>query len=376
METSRGTSVPKGLLVSACLVAVVWGLWAGRSFFVPVCIAALVASTAAPVVRQLRLRRVPEWAAILAGILALAIPTALGLTITVHELQRIAADIPSLVPEIEALLRKTSQLSWVRAMGLEEQMSVDALVQHLGQQAGHGVEIALGGLRTILEAGTEGALIFGFAVFMLISRRHLRHAFLRILEPVEGVEGAKMLDAVVGLVERFLLAKIVVAVAIGAVSTLGLVVMGYRYALLLGGFAGIGTFLPEVGFLASLVPLVLVGLVGGAGVGKIIAALVWFVVVHLVEANYLTPILVGKRVNLNALATFLGLFAGGLLWGVGGMVLSIPLLAVLRIAMSVSPSLEPWSRLLSERDDSDALERLVGERIGRLWKRKEGPKQS
>ena len=363
MENKAGKTLPRELITVAMLVIIVWGLWAGRSFFVPVAVAALLACTASPVVRYLRRRRMPEWLAVVVATLLLSIPVVGSAVVLVRQLQAAITDFPAWAKTIESLLYRMAQSPIAQRFGIGDQLSIDAIVVQLGSSAGESVQVAVSGVRTLLETSTEGGLIFGFAIFMLASRRHLRRAAERVLERWEGVEGAKMLDTIVGLIERFLLAKLLVMAFIGIFTVIALEIFRYPYAVVLGGIAGVATLVPEVGFVVSLIPLVLLGLATAAGTGKIVAALVIFILVHLVEANYLTPQFVGRKVNLNALATFLGLFAGGLLWGVGGMVLSVPILAVMRITMSASPAMAPWAEFLSEREDAEELERFLGEKI-------------
>jgi predicted PurR-regulated permease PerM len=75
-----------------------------------------------------------------------------------------------------------------------------------------------------------------------------------------------------------------------------------------------------------------------------------------IENYVLTPKLVGNRLNLNALTCFIGLFAGGLLWGIWGMFLSIPILGVVRIVFAAIPALEGWGELLSDKLDTSPSE--------------------
>jgi predicted PurR-regulated permease PerM len=79
-----------------------------------------------------------------------------------------------------------------------------------------------------------------------------------------------------------------------------------------------------------------------------IGVLVGFQVIQLIESNILTPKIVGSNVNLNAFVTFLGLLVGASIWGVIGMVLIIPTLAVLRKIFELSESTQPYALLFGE----------------------------
>ena len=68
--------------------------------------------------------------------------------------------------------------------------------------------------------------------------------------------------------------------------------------------------------------------------------------IHAVDANLLLPTIVGSKVKLNALVTFLGIILGEMIWGLSGMFLSIPTLAILKIIFDRVESLKPWGFLL------------------------------
>jgi predicted PurR-regulated permease PerM len=79
-------------------------------------------------------------------------------------------------------------------------------------------------------------------------------------------------------------------------------------------------------------------------------------VIQLIEGNFLTPKIVGGNVNLNAFITFLGLLIGGSVWGVAGMILVIPTLAILREIFDLSESTKPFALLFGEEKQEMELE--------------------
>jgi predicted PurR-regulated permease PerM len=70
--------------------------------------------------------------------------------------------------------------------------------------------------------------------------------------------------------------------------------------------------------------------------------------IQVLEGNFLTPKIVGSQVNLNAFITLLGLLLGASIWGVAGMILIIPILAILREIFDLSDSTKPYALLLGE----------------------------
>jgi predicted PurR-regulated permease PerM len=195
-------------------------------------------------------------------------------------------------------------------------------------------------------------------VVMVISRRSLRRGIDQAFDAWEMSRSHAILDESIVLIERFLVARLALVLFVALADLVILEVFGVNYFILLAVFLGIMTLIPAVGFIIALTPTLLISLISGNSLLKTLFLFAGLAVVSAIESHVLTPKWVGKRINLNLLATFVGLFAGERLWGVAGMFLSLPLLAILRIVFSASPKLKPLGDLLSEREDSALAHRL------------------
>ncbi len=74
---------------------------------------------------------------------------------------------------------------------------------------------------------------------------------------------------------------------------------------------------------------------------------------HLIDSNFLLPLIVGSKVKINALITVLGVVTGEMLWGISGMFLSIPIIAMCKIIFDRIESLKPWGLLLGDEKDEN-----------------------
>jgi len=359
----KSTDSLHGLLVVVCIIIILWGAKAGQSFFVPLLLSAMLAFTGAPIVRALKKRHVPELLSVCVATVVLLTPLCLVLYASFLQMQTLASDFPSLLKIADKHLAEFSTTPWLSRFGIRQQFSVATLLDNISERAGEGVLLAASFLHFLAIGAFEIVIILIFGIMMLVSRGHLHTCSKEILARWEGIDAATMLAAVTELVEKFLLTKLIVAVVVGIVSTLALWATGIQYSLLLGVMTGVLTFLPELGFVIGLIPVVLVALLTGSGFMDIFLALSFISLIHLIEANILTPKLVGKSLNLNALSTFIGLFGGGLLWGVWGMFLSVPILGIVRISFSVVPQLAPWGNYLAEREDRALVSKLMGKKM-------------
>src|SRR6202012_4406790 len=82
----------------------------------------------------------------------------------------------------------------------------------------------------------------------------------------------------------------------------------------------------------------------------VIYVLITFVVTHLIDSNLLLPMVVGSKVRINALITVLGVVIGELFWGISGMFLSVPVVAVVKIIFDRVESLQSWGIILGDQD--------------------------
>lgn len=342
---------PVGLLTAASLTIIIWGLWAAREILIPLSLAALLAFLMAPIVRWLRSYRLPEWLAITIATIMLLLPLLAVGIVLVEQIQSLLQNLSSVLKGLEGFLADLAENPIAKRLSLSSSLTLPALLKSMRAGAGQGIRVVLTGLGTFVTVGTEAVFTIIFAIMMLAARNHLRHSSERIIAQLKNAESAKFVDDIISLVEEFLLGRLIVIVIISALSFVVLILFGISYSFLLGAAIGVLTLLPEVGFIVSLIPIVIIAVAAGHSALFVILLLASLTLIHLFEANILTPKLVGHRLNLNILATFVVMFAGGLLWGVWGMLLGIPFLAIVRIACNASPSLQPWAELLSERND-------------------------
>ena len=128
---------------------------------------------------------------------------------------------------------------------------------------------------------------------------------------------------------------------------IGFSIVGLDNALLLSLIAVLPTLIPYVGaFIVGFFPLVM-ALVGGAS-GQVLPTVGVLVAAQVLDNNVIEPLVMGARLNLSPFFTIIGIVAGELVWGVPGMILFEPMLAVVRILCSHVPALHPYAFLLED----------------------------
>lgn len=311
----------------------------------------MLAMTLMPLVRFLRKRGFPEWLAVLLATILFLLPFAGLVSILARETRSLIDDWAHIRTAAEGYARMVTDWPPLRAFHLNE-VDLQDVTQRLSDKASEGVSFALAGLSMFLAASSQVMLVFFFALMMLSGRQHLRESFERILAQRTSLGSSHIIDDVVTVIEQFLLARLLIIVFVAGADFLLLEAFRMPFAVSLAVFQGLMTLIPALGFLIGLVPVVLIAASQGGSTWWLIGVIVSIQAVSSLQDHFLTPKLVGQRLNLNFFLTYVALFAGERLWGVWGMLLAIPVLGITRIVLEATPDLKVYGELIQDRPTS------------------------
>lgn len=324
------------LLTAAAAVIVIAGLRAAQSLIIPFLVSVFLSIICSPAVVWLQRRRVPKLLAILLVVLALmGVLTAIGALVggSVNEF------IDS-VPGYQARLNSVVD-SWSDRL---EQFDIDLPSLEVKDY------INPGGLMNLLGSGLKGLastlsnmfLIILTMVFILLEATFLpiklRAAFgKRDEDPLHLAE-------VTAQVQRYLAVKTAISVVTGIAIAIWTAVLGLDFALVWGLLAFLLNYIPNIGSIIAAVPAVLLALVQ-LGLGPALLVGLGYLVVNTMLGNIVEPNLMGRAVGLSTLVVFLSLVFWGWVWGPVGMLLSVPLTMIIKIALENSEDLR-WVALM------------------------------
>lgn len=192
-------------------------------------------------------------------------------------------------------------------------------------------------------------LFFAFIIiftFLIMFYRKLLFQFVikafgRDNEPVVH----DIAENIQSILRQYIIGLLLEMVVVAAIACTAFWIIGIRYAALLGIITGLFNIIPYIGIFSALVLSTMITFATGA-ISKALIVAISVIAIHAVDANLLLPIIVGSKVRLNALITFLGILIGEMLWGLSGMFLSIPTIAILKIIFDRIESLQSWGYLL------------------------------
>jgi len=148
-------------------------------------------------------------------------------------------------------------------------------------------------------------------------------------------------------ISNYLFSVSLINLGLGLIVSGGLYFMGVPNAAMWGMFAAVLNFVPYFGPVAGVIVLGTVGLLTFDTLGKGLLPPAWYLLLHLVEANLITPVLLGRRFTLNPVVIFVSLIFWTWLWGVPGALLSVPILVSVKVVCDRIPAMSNVSELLT-----------------------------
>lgn len=186
--------------------------------------------------------------------------------------------------------------------------------------------------------------------FFILNYRHILFTFLKAVFKEEHQQKVgDIVDQIQYIIKKYILGLFLQMFIVTVMMIIVLSVMGVKYAVLLGLITGIFNLIPYIGIFSSLLISILITF-ATAGATKVLFVIIAFVAVHAIDGNVLMPLVVGSKVKINALFAFIGIVVGEMIWGISGMFLCIPYLAILKIIFDRVDELKPWGLLLGEQE--------------------------
>ncbi|OBF29160.1 AI-2E family transporter [Mycobacterium sp. ACS4331] len=328
------------LVLFAALIAVLWVVKNLLVLVVPVALATMLTALLLPAVDWLDRRGAPR-----GGAVALVLLSGFAILggIMTFVVSQFVKGLPSLTEEVTRSI--DSARTWLieGPLGLSRDQidhAGDAAIEAIRNNQEQLTSGALSTAATVTEIVTGALLVLFTLIFFLHGGRNI-WAFVQKIFPVSvrervGDAGRAGFHSLIGYIRATFLVALVDAIGIGT----GLAIMGIPLALPLASLVFLGAFIPLVGavitgFLAVVVALLAKGfLYALITLGLIIA-------VQQLEAHILQPLVMGRAVSIHPLAVVLGIAGGGVLAGIVGALLAVPLIAFLNSAVRVLVAEDP-----------------------------------
>jgi len=230
-------------------------------------------------------------------------------------------------------------------------LSQDELIQRIRQNARSGIKaVAQETISGVTSSTTDVLLILVYLFAFLFYRRHFKEFVLRVFKKEQDSRITEILEESLNAAIFYLRGKFILIGILAVIYSVGLWLIGIKFAIFYGVFAALLTLIPFIGnIIGGSLPVITALLYGDITSAYLVVAL--FVVVQFIESYILTPLIVGKEVDVHPIMCILVVVLGSAVWGIVGMMVSIPYLGMLRFLLGNFEQTKPYAFLLAEENE-------------------------
>lgn len=255
----------------------------------------------------------------------------------IQQVANLMNHIPAIVRIIQQGLNDTnthlSHIEWLR--NVDFQQYADQLEKGLSNYAQTFMNGLTNGLGTVIGLATSVTIVAVtvpvMLFYMLKDGPKLMPAIRRLLPEKHADQTMTLLVKMSQTLSRYIGGQVIECLFVGTFTSIGFSLIGEKYALLLGIFAGMCNIIPYVGPYIGVLPALIVGLENG--LMQVIAVLIVTVIVQQVDGNFVYPNVIGRSLNIHPLTIIVILLVAGNIAGLIGMILGVPLYAVVKVVV-------------------------------------------
>lgn len=334
------------ILLSLCLLIAL--LYVGQTILAPLLMSLLFAILLRPVVRFLNIKlRFPHVIAVLIAVVIFVLLIA-GIVLFVsnqigtisNEWETIKSNLETHYHHLQKWAKQTLNISY------KEQE------KYIKQATNNSMEGKSGVVGNTISNFTEmvfSAILIPFYTFLILLYRNLFMRFLsKLVKPQNQQKLQDILVNVKVAIQSFLVGLLFEMGIVSTLTTVGYMIIGVPYALLLGVITGLLNLIPYIGILIAGILSIIATLTISTDLSSVLGVVIINVIVQLIDNNIIVPLVVSSKVRINAIISVIAVVVGGAIAGVAGMFLAIPLLAIIKVIFDRIEILEPWGYLIGD----------------------------
>ncbi|NCA87201.1 MAG: AI-2E family transporter [Clostridia bacterium] len=205
--------------------------------------------------------------------------------------------------------------------------------------------------KTLISVGTSLVVLFIIPVYVFMIMFY-EPLLLEFIHRLFGQSNHSMVGIITTkiktVIQGYLIGLTIELVIVAALNSVGLLILGIQYAILLGVIGALLNLIPYIGGIIAVALPMMIALVTKTSPWYALYVLAIYYFIQLIDNNYIVPKIVASKVKVNALVSIIGILAFGALWGIPGMFVSIPLIAIVKVIFDQIESMKPWGFLLGD----------------------------
>jgi predicted PurR-regulated permease PerM len=329
------------------LIALLAIMYIAKSIIIPIVFSIIIAILLHPVVNffvRLKINRV--LAILLTMLITFLVIAAFG-AVLLSQASRFGESWPALVGKFTSILNQTISDA-ADYFDKDPQKIHDWITKTQGEIVNVSTA-AIGQSIVVLGNGLVILFLIPFYIFMILFYQPILIEFVRMISGSKYQSHVKgMVSQIKTVIQRYLVGLFIEAVLMAAMNTAALLILGIEYAFILGILAALLNVIPYIGGIIAVAMPMIVALVTKSTPWYAFYVLAAYYFIQLIDNHYIVPYIVASKIKINALFSVIVVLVGNAIWGIPGMFLSMPLLAIIKLICDHIEPLKPWGFLLGD----------------------------
>jgi len=326
-----------------------------QDVLIPFCFAGLIAILLNPLCNYLKSKGVPKIVAILISLVSAILLLAAVLLFLSSQIAQFSEMIPQLEKKFTSIMGELQ--TWLTSrFGISEERQINMV-----KEAVSGGKAYIGQTLNTVFGVVSFIVLIPLYVFLLLYYKPLILNFIfEVFEDNNEKQVSEILQETKGAVQSYIVGLVIETGIVAVLNSGALLILGVESAILLGVIGAILNLIPYIGGLVAIgLPVLMSLITGDDGLTTPLLIIGAYTLIQFIDNNIIVPRIVSSKVSVNALVSILIVLLGGNFWGVSGMFLSIPFVAVLKIIFDRIEELRPWGKLLGDKMDAEPKTQLL-----------------
>ena len=329
------------------LIALLTMLYIAQSILIPLVFAIIIALTLHPFVNFLVRKKINRVFAITLALILTFLIIAAFAELLFSQASRFSETWPLLVEKFTNIFNQI--VDWISQYFDIKHYKIKAWIAKTQGDLLNTSSAAIGQTLIVIGNGLINLFLIPVYVFMILYYHPILIEFIhRLFGSSDQSQVSEIVSQTKTVIQRYLMGLIIEAAIVATLDTSALLILGIDYAVLLGIIAALLNVIPYIGGIVAVALPMMVAIATKSSGWYAFYVLIAYYLIQLIDNHYIVPYIVASKVKINALFAIIIVLAGNALWGVAGMFLSIPILAIIKLVFDHIEPLKPWGFLLGD----------------------------
>jgi len=333
-------------------------LYIGQEIAVPLVFATILAILLNPIVNFLSNRKVNRVIAILLVLMVTIILITTLMYFIGSQISKLTDSMPQFKQKFSVLFNDI--INWVSQTFNISKTKINTWIDKTKSEGMTNSSSLIGQTLGTISGALVLLLLLPVYIFMILFYKPLLLEFIaRLFQRDKHVIVVEVLGETKTLIQSYLIGLLLEAALVATLNSVGLLIIGLDYAILIGIIGALLNIIPYIGGLIAITIPMLLAFATKSPIDALWVFIV-YIIVQFIDNNFFVPKIVASKVKVNALVSIIVVLIGGALWGVSGMFLSIPIVAIVKVIFDRIESLSPFGFLIGDNQPD------IGEEIFKI----------